>query len=123
MVHTQRQPDSDESGQLRLRTRRHGDRAVLSVSGDVDAVSRVPLTQAVADALADGVHALTIDVHDVVHCDSSGLSTFLGVQRTARAEGKHVALVNIPPRLHLSLTLTGLLDVLTEPGPPGTRSN
>jgi anti-anti-sigma factor len=64
-----------------LKTEIDGERAVLSLQGELDLARRVEIVTAVTNLVADGVTSLVIDLGEVSFMDSSGLSALLEARR------------------------------------------
>ncbi|MFJ3672117.1 STAS domain-containing protein [Streptomyces sp. NPDC090106] len=63
----------------------HGDWAVLHVSGELDLVTSPVLRQRVHDVVAEGRHALVLDLSEVFFCDSSGVGVLIASRRLIRS--------------------------------------
>ncbi|AZP18584.1 STAS domain-containing protein [Streptomyces aquilus] len=64
---------------------KHGDWAVLRVSGELDLVTSPMLRQRVHDAVAEGRHSLVLDLSEVFFCDSSGVGVLIASRRLIRS--------------------------------------
>jgi len=64
---------------------KHGDWAVLRVSGELDLVTSPMLRQRVHDAVAEGHHSLVLDLSEVFFCDSSGVGVLIASRRLIRS--------------------------------------
>ncbi|MFF4547301.1 STAS domain-containing protein [Streptomyces sp. NPDC001435] len=62
-----------------------GDWAVLRVSGELDLVTSPVLRQRVHDVVAEGHHALVLDLSEVFFCDSSGVGVLIAARRLIRS--------------------------------------
>lgn len=108
---------------------------VIQVRGEVDISNVAQLTGRIRDALGDGVTALCIDLYEVTHLDSSGLSALIAAHHTvAQLPRGKLALVLDPVRLRRIFQLKGLegifliadsredaLAALRDPGQPAVR--
>jgi anti-sigma B factor antagonist len=88
-----------------------GDRAVLTVHGEVDVYTAPTLREHVLTAVGDGASTLVVDLSDVAFMDSTGLGVLVGaLKRLRQADGRLVVVCTSEPVLKI-LTVTGLLDV------------
>ncbi|MEU6069150.1 MULTISPECIES: STAS domain-containing protein [Streptomyces] len=62
-----------------------GEWAVLRVSGELDLVTSPVLRQRVHDVVAEGHHALVLDLSEVFFCDSSGVGVLIAARRLIRS--------------------------------------
>ncbi|WP_236653630.1 STAS domain-containing protein [Streptacidiphilus melanogenes] len=65
---------------------RHG-RAEITLAGEIDMASAPIVRHALSRCLADGVHAIEVDLAQVGFCDCSGLSALLQAYQRATAAG------------------------------------
>lgn len=98
---------------LELSTRRLGDRAVVSVSGEVDLETATQLGEHALDAVRTVSPRIVLDLTDVTFMDSTGLKVLVSVDRRAQLAGGSVVLVGAAPPVLRILTLTGLDQVFT----------
>ncbi|WP_405848635.1 STAS domain-containing protein [Streptomyces sp. NBC_01518] len=91
-------------------------RALITLTGEIDLESAPLVRAALARCLSDGIRIVDVDLTPVTFCDCSGLNTFLyAVQKTTEAGGI-LQLHHPPPTLERILDLTGSgLQLL---GPP-----
>ncbi|MCE6995551.1 STAS domain-containing protein [Saccharothrix sp. S26] len=87
--------------------------AVLAVTGDLDPATAPHLREQGQALLADGPVQLLLDMSRVDFCDSSGLSTVLGLWQQARAGGGSLGLVAVPDRLARLLRITATDTLIT----------
>lgn len=92
---------------LDLSTRRHGERAVVTVVGEVDLETASHLGDHALEALQDTPH-LVLDLTGVDFMDSTGLKVLLSTQRRAELAGGSLALVGPSRAVRKILSLTGL---------------
>lgn len=83
-------------------------RTTCVVEGEVDLESAHHLKQAVRNAMQLRGPDLVLDLSAVTFLDCAGLGALLALQREARAQGGHVALVGTAPAVTKLLRLTGL---------------
>jgi anti-anti-sigma factor len=105
---------------------------VIQVRGEIDISNVAQLTSRIRDALSDGATSLCLDLYEVVHLDSSGLSALIAAHHTvAQLPGGKLALVLDPARMRRIFQLRGLegifliadsredaLAALRDPGQP-----
>jgi anti-sigma B factor antagonist len=108
---------------------------VIEVRGEVDISNVAELTSRIREALSDGSKSLCLDLYNVTHLDSSGLSALIAANHTvAQLPGGKLALVLDPARLRRIFQLRGLegifliadtredaLAALRDPGQPAVR--
>lgn len=92
---------------LDLSTRRHGERAVVTVAGEVDLETASQLGDHALAALQDTPH-LVLDLTGVDFMDSTGLKVLLNVQRRVELAQGSLALVGPSRAVRKILSLTGL---------------
>ena len=91
-------------------TDRNGERAVVTISGELDAYSAPGLEAEVSQLLGDGVTNLVFDLAATRFLDSSGLRTILTAQRhLADRDGRLALRASSEPGRRL-LDITGLTD-------------
>lgn len=75
---------------------------VISVSGEIHVTTAPEFSQALNDAIADGVRGLVVDMSGVEFIDSTGLSVLLnGLRRVTRADGRMALVISNPTVLRL----------------------
>jgi anti-anti-sigma factor len=102
-------------------------RAVVRVSGEVDAATAPKLRAALADGLArhhrDGVDApVVVELSGVTFMGATGLGVLVSALGRARRLGRDLVLRNPPPMTLRVLDLTGLLDIFAIEWDAGDRS-
>jgi anti-sigma B factor antagonist len=97
---------------------RDSDRTRLTIAGEVDLGTRESLISTAINALERTASTLELDLAGVTFCDSSGVSGFLAIHRIAANDGKRMIVTNPRGQLERTLTVAGLLTMLTgqEPG-------
>jgi anti-anti-sigma factor len=93
---------------LDLSTSRHGDRAVVTVAGEVDLETASQLGDAAVEAVQDVSPHLVLDLSGVTFMDSTGLKVLLTSQRRAQLAGGSFALAGPARTVQRILALTGL---------------
>jgi len=92
-------------------TSTEGQRATLTVSGDVDIATVDQLLGEARACLEGGADVCEIDLSGVTFMDSSGLGALVRIRNLAHDQSKQVLLTNIPARVSRLLEVTGLTDV------------
>jgi anti-anti-sigma factor len=95
---------------LMLATDRRGNRAVVTVQGELDAYSAPSLEEEAARLLADDVSDLVLDLSATMFLDSSGLRAILTAQRRLADSGGRLALRAPSEPVRRLLDITGLTD-------------
>ncbi|WP_043673336.1 STAS domain-containing protein [Streptomyces xylophagus] len=102
----------------RLTIHRHDrrNRALITLSGEIDLESAPLLRAALARCLYDGIRIVDVDLTPVTFCDCSGLNAFLYAMQKTTEAGGILQLHHPPPTLGRILDLTGSGSLLL--GPP-----
>lgn len=98
---------------LALSTRLLGDRAVVSVSGEIDLETASQLGEHALDALRSVSPRIALDITDVTFIDSTGLKVLVTIERRAQLAGGSFVLVGATRAVLRILALTGLDQVFT----------
>jgi anti-anti-sigma factor len=93
---------------LDLSTRMIGERAVVSVAGEVDLETASELGDHALDALREVSPHVVVDLSGVTFMDSTGLKVLLTIQRRAQLAGGSFAVAGATRSVRKVLTLTGL---------------
>ena len=93
---------------LDLSTHSSGDRAVITVAGEVDLESANDLGEHALEALRSVSPHLVLDLAGVTFMDSTGLKVLMTIQRRTALAGGSLALVGVSRTVHRLLSLTGL---------------
>ena len=97
-----------------MRSQSHGDRTLMSVSGEIDLYTAPRLHSELAAALAGGGPVrLVVDMSGVEFCDSTGMNVLLAAHRRAREQGGDLELAGPRPTVRKILQVTGLETVFT----------
>jgi anti-sigma B factor antagonist len=96
--------------ELTLATERAGTRAVVTVTGELDAYSAPSLEEEVSGLLADNVSDLVFDLSPTKFLDSSGLRAILTAQRRLADRDGRLALRAPSEPVRRLLDITGLTD-------------
>ena len=102
----------------RLTIYRHDrrNRALITLSGEIDLETAPLLRAALARCLYDGIRIVDVDLTPVTFCDCSGLNSFLYAMQKTTEAGGILQLHHPPPALERILDLTGCGLLLL--GPP-----
>lgn len=89
--------------------RRDRGAAYLHLDGELDLAS-APTWLARARRLHDDAPfpCLVVDLESVTFADARGLGLLIGLRNDATAAGRQFRVVNLPPRVHRLLDVTGL---------------
>ncbi len=91
------------------------DRAVFSLSGELDLASAPALRREVNAALALPIVGLTLDLRALEFLDSSGLHCLLAARNDAADRGIRFELVRVPRHALRVIAVTGLNQILGVP--------
>lgn len=108
-----------DRGSFRAVARVSGGRAVVEVTGEVDARSCVQLEHLFTAVLADAPDELALDLAGVTFLDSSGLRSLLRAHDLGRSRRVAVRVVRASTTVHRVLEWTGLDHVLGLDHVPG----
>lgn len=87
---------------------------VVAITGELDLSARPELVDQVGEALdGDDVRSVTLDLHGVTFCDSSGLGALLDIKRVSDSAGVEVVLRTVPASVGRLLDLTDVDSWLT----------
>ncbi len=95
---------------LVLATEREGERAVLTVRGELDAYSAPGLEDQIARLISQQVFDVVLDLGQTGFLDSSGLRAILTAQRRLNENGGRMALRGPSEPVTRLLEITGLTD-------------
>ncbi|MBO3749679.1 STAS domain-containing protein [Streptosporangiaceae bacterium NEAU-GS5] len=90
--------------------RRDADLAVITVAGELDALSAPALTSTIAAEIHDGRIRLILDAARIQFCDSQGLWVLIQAMRKTAAAGGSFRLAAPAPGLRRLLTVTHVAD-------------
>jgi anti-anti-sigma factor len=97
---------------LNVRRRDTKNRALITLSGEIDLTSAPQVRWSLAQCLHDGVHAIEVDLTSVTFCDCSGINAFLHASRRTAAAGASLRLHHPSPALTRLFALTGCGSLL-----------
>lgn len=106
-----RPPAEDAAEAIEVRT--GPERTIVTVRGDVDAVSAPALRDALAAAIDGDPGTVRIDMAGVTFLDSVGISVLVASFNRAEDAGVAFELMSVPPSSRRVLEITRLTDVLT----------
>jgi anti-anti-sigma factor len=100
-------------------------RALITLTGEIDLTSAPLLRETLRQCLLDGIRAIDVDLTTVTFCDCSGLNAFINAARHTTTAGGTLRLHHPSPMLTrlFALTATGrlLVDVPAAPVRPPPR--
>lgn len=96
-----------------------GDRAVVTISGELDHVVGERFRQALGDLAEAGTLHLDLDLEAVTFLDSRGLSVLLQARRRVVRQGGSLRVVALSPQVRRVLRITGLHHLLLDGDLPG----
>jgi anti-anti-sigma factor len=106
------QPGADASAREEPRVvhERHGDRAEITVAGELTEAARRPLVRVLTDLLLQVATLHRVDLHlaDVTFMNSAGTAVLVQLQKMVKPRGVELVLVAPPPGVVRPLQLTGL---------------
>jgi anti-sigma B factor antagonist len=91
---------------------RHGDIAVVAVSGSIDANTAPELATALSSQIQQGGARLVADFTSVAYTSSAGLRALLGTLKEARERGGDFRLAGVRPSVFRVLELSGFTSIL-----------
>lgn len=95
-------------------------RALITLTGEIDLTSTPLLHESLRQCLRDGIHHMDVDLAAVTFCDCSGLNTFLAATRQAAVAGGVLRLRHPRPMLVRLFAMTGTGFLLF--GPPASAA-
>lgn len=97
--------------QMTIDDRIEDDRAVISVSGEVDVYTAPTLREHILNAINDGASTIVVDLSSVSFMDSTGLGVLVGgLKRLRQSDGSLHVVCDSEPVLKI-FRVTGLMDV------------
>lgn len=105
---------------LQITQQHENGRVDLVLSGELDMASAAILQAAVAEVVDAGQRAVRLDLAGVDFCDSSGISALIQARDTLRSLGGTLVVDNANGLTLRTLTMTGVLDLLSRPEPDVT---
>ena len=83
---------------------------VLSMSGPIDASSRMTLRAMIDEGLARGQRDFILDLQEVSFVDSAGLGALVACFSTVQKHAGTLKLVHVPKRVYELVEMTGLAN-------------
>ena len=95
-----------------LRVERNGGSAHIAPCGELDIATTPELEQALADATADGVDEIVLDLRELSFMDSTGLRALAQANSRAEAAGVSLSIIRGPRQIERVLEISGLGSLL-----------
>lgn len=92
---------------MEVGTQIEGDIAIISLSGQLDALTAPQVREAFREA-GTGVYHAVVNLHDVTFIDSSGLASLISGLKIFRGEGREFRLAAVQPNVYQVFSLTML---------------
>lgn len=93
-------------------TREQGEVLVVSVTGSIDALTAVELSDRLSSELEAGRSSLVGDLDAVEYTSSAGLRVILATLKDARQRGGDLRLARVRPTVRRVLDLSGFTSIL-----------
>lgn len=93
------------------------DRALIAVTGELDAIASLQLRWRTNDALAAGCHHISVDLTGLTFIDAAGLGALVRLRRTVQHYGGSLTLVGFGATFRRACKLAGLPESFVEPLP------
>lgn len=104
---------ADELHRLDLDIAVHGDRASISIGGELDTATSPRVITAAHDVLEGTVAAIDLDCEDVWFLDSAGVRALMVIHNEALRMGIDCGIVRASGNVSRILDMTGLTGILT----------
>ena len=91
-----------------------GATASVSLAGELDVHTAPQVAEVLDGALDAGATSITIDVSQLRFCDSSGIQVLVQARERALTAGGSVRLAGVHGTVEKVLSVTGLLELLSE---------
>ena len=95
-----------------LRVARNGSSAHIAPCGELDIATTPELEQALADATADAVSEIVLDLRELSFMDSTGLRALAQANMRAEASGVSLSIIRGPRQIERVLEISGLGSLL-----------
>jgi anti-sigma B factor antagonist len=86
--------------------------AVITLDGNLDAVTAPRLTECLSEQHAQGYKQLVVDFSGVGYISSAGLRAILAALKEARQSGGDVRLASVQPSVHKVFEMGGFTTIL-----------
>jgi anti-sigma B factor antagonist len=97
---------------MKIEDKQENDVTILSISGNIDALTSAALTDHIKDHISKGNVKLIADIQGVDYTSSAGLRVLLGAIKETRALNGDMRLANIQPNVQKVLALSGFTNIL-----------
>jgi len=97
---------------MEVSVERHGEVAVVAVSGNIDATTAPALATALSGEIGHGSSKVVADFSAVAYTSSAGLRALLGALKEARQHGGDFRLAGVRPAVFRVLELSGFTSIL-----------
>lgn len=97
---------------MNIQDKQEKDVIILSISGNIDALTSTALTDHIKNHISQGNVKLIADVQGVDYTSSAGLRVLLGAIKETRALNGDMRLANIRPNVQKVLALSGFTNIL-----------
>jgi anti-anti-sigma factor len=95
-----------------MRVEQFGEIAVVSIAGDIDALTAVEASAFLNAQLDGGRKQLVLDLGQVEFMSSAGIRLLLEILKKSREQGGDLRLAQVPPGVARTLEITGLARIL-----------
>ncbi|MFJ4616814.1 STAS domain-containing protein [Streptomyces sp. NPDC088812] len=109
-------PPARTSSVPEIAVRSEGERAVVTVRGELDLASAGRLAHALRAALAAAADGVDLDLGEVEFCDCAALNVLIGLRGQGLEQGKAVGIRSAGPVVRRLLEVTGTGDLFAGPG-------
>jgi anti-sigma B factor antagonist len=97
---------------MKIEDKQENDVTILSISGNIDALTSSALTDHIKDHISKGNVKLIANIQGVDYTSSAGLRVLLGAIKETRALKGDMRLANIQPNVQKVLALSGFTNIL-----------
>jgi len=99
------------AAELDVSVRKLGEKAVVTVAGEIDVYTSPVLQERLVEVIRDGLPSIVLDMSDVTFLDSTGLGVLITALKRCRSNEGDLLLVTAQPNVLKVLEITGLNDV------------
>jgi len=96
---------------MKIKVTQEEEKTTLALSGKLDATTSPTLQDALMPQLGVNKH-VELDLAKLVYTSSAGLRVFLMGEKTAKAQGGRLTLVNVSPEVMEVFEMTGFSGIL-----------
>lgn len=97
---------------MNIESRQQDDVSILSITGNIDALTSTTLTDYIKSQIKSGNVKLIADVGGVDYTSSAGLRVMLAAVKETRSLNGDMRLANIQPNVQKVLELSGFTNIL-----------